>query len=58
MSEYNPYVILGIEKKATQQDIKNAYRKLAIKYHPDNNKNKDSYEKFNQISEAYAILSD
>ncbi len=53
------YKILGVEKGATQDEIKKAYRKLAVKYHPDKNEgDKAAEEKFKQISEAYAVLSD
>ena len=53
------YNILGINKKATQTDIKNAYRKLARKYHPDLNPNdKDAKKNFQQINEANEVLSD
>jgi len=53
------YKTLGVEKTATPEEIKKAYRKLAMKYHPDRNKgNKEAEEKFKQISEAYAVLSD
>ncbi len=53
------YKLLGVEKSATPEEIKKAYRKLAIKYHPDKNKgDKDAEEKFKKISEAYAVLSD
>ena len=53
------YEILGVSKDATQDDIKKAYRKLAMKYHPDKNQgDKKSEEEFKKISEAYEILSD
>lgn len=53
------YKILGVDKKATQKEIKSAYRKLARKYHPDLNPNdKDAKRKFQQINEANEVLSD
>ena len=53
------YEILGVDKDASQKEIKKAYRKLAKKYHPDMNKDDpDTSEKFKEISEAYEILSD
>ncbi len=53
------YKILGIDKSATQKDIKNAFRKLARKYHPDLNPNdKDAKRNFQQINEANEVLSD
>jgi len=52
------YEILGVKRNATEEEIKKAYRKLALQYHPDRNKSKDAEEKFKTISEAYAVLSD
>ncbi|HXS37673.1 MAG TPA: J domain-containing protein [Flavipsychrobacter sp.] len=53
------YKVLGVDKKATQDEIKKAYRKLAIKYHPDKNpEDKKAEEKFKEINEAYDVLGD
>lgn len=54
------YQILGVDKKSSADEIKKAYRKLAVKWHPDKNPNNKaaSEEKFKKISEAYAVLSD
>jgi len=54
----NYYDILGISKNASESEIKSAFRNLAKKYHPDVNKSPDAEEKFKEIQEAYAVLSD
>lgn len=52
------YEVLGIAKDASEKDIKSAYRKLAMKYHPDKSDAPDAEERFKELSEAYAVLSD
>src|SRR5690242_21902131 len=52
------YKVLGVDKKASQDEIKKAYRKLARKYHPDTNKDAGAEERFKEISEAYDVLGD
>ncbi len=53
------YEVLGVPRQATQQEIKKAFRKLAMKYHPDTNKDdENAEEKFKEINEAYEVLSD
>jgi curved DNA-binding protein len=59
MTDSDYYEILGVKKTASDEEIKKAYRKLAMKYHPDHAKgDKNAEEKFKKISEAYAVLSD
>ncbi|MGA1824439.1 MAG: DnaJ C-terminal domain-containing protein [bacterium] len=59
MASNDYYKLLGVSKDATDSELKKAYRKLALKYHPDQNKgNPAAEEKFKQINEAYAVLSD
>ncbi len=59
MAAKNYYNILGVAKNAGDEEIKRAYRKLAMKYHPDRNPNKkEAEERFKEINEAYAVLSD
>lgn len=58
MEKKDYYDVLGLDHSATKEDIKKTYRKLALKYHPDKNKEKGSEEKFKEISEAYAVLYD
>jgi len=52
------YKTLGVDRKASQDEIKRAYRKLAQKHHPDRNKEEGAAKKFSEISEAYEVLSD
>ena len=59
MSKRDYYEILGVQRDASEKDIKKAYRRVAMKYHPDRNPDdKDAEEKFKEASEAYEILSD
>jgi molecular chaperone DnaJ len=59
VSKRDFYEVLGVERTATDQEIKSAYRKLALKHHPDRNPgNKEAEEKFKEAAEAYAVLAD
>ena len=52
------YEVLGVKRDASPDEIKDAYRKLAMQFHPDRNKDAGAEERFKEISEAYAVLSD
>ena len=59
MAKRDYYDVLGVNKSASPEDIKSAYRKLAVKYHPDKNPgDKTAEDKFKEASEAYGVLSD
>ncbi|WP_341433687.1 DnaJ domain-containing protein, partial [Mesomycoplasma ovipneumoniae] len=59
MSKRDYYEVLGVDRGASVEDIKKAYRKIALKYHPDKNPgNKEAEDKFKAAAEAYSVLSD
>jgi molecular chaperone DnaJ len=58
MAQRDYYEVLGVPRGATQDDVKSSFRQMARKYHPDVNKESDAEERFKEINEAYAVLSD
>lgn len=58
MAQRDYYEVLGVGRDAQEADVKSAYRKLALKYHPDRNKEAGASEKFKEATEAYSVLSD
>ena len=57
-SKRDYYEVLGVPRDATQEDLKKAFRKQALKFHPDRNKESDAGERFKEVNEAYQVLSD
>jgi len=58
LAQRDYYEILGVQREAKEADVKSAYRRLALKYHPDRNKEPGAAEKFKEATEAYSVLSD
>ena len=59
MSKEDYYKVLNVERNSTEDEIKKAYRKLAMKYHPDRNKgDKNAEKKFKEVNEAYQTIGD
>jgi molecular chaperone DnaJ len=57
-SKRDYYEVLGVERGATPEDLKKAFRKQALKFHPDRNKEPDANDRFKEVNEAYQVLSD
>ena len=57
-SKRDYYEVLGVDRTATRDQIKHAYRQLALKYHPDKSQDPNAAAKFRELAEAYAVLSD
>ena len=58
MADQDYYALLGVSRNASEEEIRRAFRRKAMEYHPDRNKNPDAEEKFKEINEAYQVLSD
>ena len=58
MADQDYYSVLGVARNASEEEIRRAFRRKAMEYHPDRNKNADAEEKFKEINEAYQVLSD
>ena len=58
MANHDYYAVLGVNKSATPEELKRAYRKLALEHHPDRNKTKEAESKFKELSAAYEVLKD